>query len=442
MHWSLRNQLMVMFCGLIVITVAAVSGADSLVLAQRADRRMTRQMESIRTALKNFDFPLTEPVLRQLKSYSSADFVVTDAQGKLFSTSFAKLPNTWFNYLATLPVADDGAIDFDGARYLHVTTTTSRNDGHRVHILYPEAIWRDDRWASQYPHLLVGCLAVALGCGVGMRLARNLSAPIHLLNAHVLRVAQGDFQHVPPPDHPTELRELAGSVNRMVDDLNAMSQAIQRTERLSLIAQLSAGLAHHLRNAIAGANLAIQVHEQKCPGEKESLAVAQRQLRLTEDQIQRLLTAKEDRAPVMEAIDLAEVASHCLQLARPMFDHRRIELLGPACADHCPLTGSRQHLQQLLTELLVNALDAAGEGGWVSAELDVRSDLAILRVSDSGPGVLAALQARIFEPFVTGKPEGIGLGLTAAVRIAEMHGGTLRLLNQRPTSFEVVLPRK
>ncbi len=65
----------------------------------------------------------------------------------------------------------------------------------------------------------------------------------------------------------------------------------------------------------------------------------------------------------------------------------------------------------------------------------------MLRVTDSGRGPDRALLDRLFEPFATGKPDGVGLGLTVARRIAESHGGTIRLHDAAPTCFEVVLPR-
>jgi signal transduction histidine kinase len=63
-----------------------------------------------------------------------------------------------------------------------------------------------------------------------------------------------------------------------------------------------------------------------------------------------------------------------------------------------------------------------------------------VRILDSGPGLDRAMAERLFEPFATGKPEGIGLGLAVARKIAEAHGGSIRYIEQRPTCFEVTLP--
>jgi signal transduction histidine kinase len=97
-------------------------------------------------------------------------------------------------------------------------------------------------------------------------------------------------------------------------------------------------------------------------------------------------------------------------------------------------------LRELLLNLVLDAIEAAGAGGWVRIEFDHRADATVLRVLDSGPGASPEIADRLFEPFATGRPDGIGLGLTVAQRIAEAHGGAIRYLDERPTCFEVVLP--
>jgi signal transduction histidine kinase len=97
-------------------------------------------------------------------------------------------------------------------------------------------------------------------------------------------------------------------------------------------------------------------------------------------------------------------------------------------------------LGQLLLNLVLNGMEAAGTGGWVRVTVDPQGTGLAIRVVDSGPGPSPEIAARLFEPFVTGKPEGIGLGLAVARQIAEAHGGTIRYTGVRPSCFEVVLP--
>ena len=93
-------------------------------------------------------------------------------------------------------------------------------------------------------------------------------------------------------------------------------------------------------------------------------------------------------------------------------------------------------LQQMLLNVVLNAIEAAGPGGWVRVEGVREKEQAILCILDSGPGPPENIRSRLFEPFATGKPEGIGLGLVAARRIAQAHEGELVFKCDRPTCFE------
>jgi len=97
-------------------------------------------------------------------------------------------------------------------------------------------------------------------------------------------------------------------------------------------------------------------------------------------------------------------------------------------------------LRQLLMNLVINGIEAAGTDGWVRVELSADSAATTIRVLDSGSGLDPSLAERLFEPFATAKPEGIGLGLTVAKKIVESHGGTIGYARVGPTCFEVVLP--
>jgi signal transduction histidine kinase len=96
----------------------------------------------------------------------------------------------------------------------------------------------------------------------------------------------------------------------------------------------------------------------------------------------------------------------------------------------------------LLGNLIGNAVDAAGPGGTVEVRMTGEKGEAVVEVIDSGPGPPPEVAAKLFEPFVTGKPEGIGLGLAVAKQAADAHGGTIEWeRNEGRTVFRVVLPR-
>jgi signal transduction histidine kinase len=256
-------------------------------------------------------------------------------------------------------------------------------------------------------------------------------------------MVQGDYEPVPLPARNDELRDLVESANRLADQLDESQRAIQRGERLALLGQLSGGLAHQLRNAVTGARIAVELHERHCHSpDVESIRVALRQLALTESHLQRFLTIGRPTGLRYSQCDLRQVIADIAALVLPMCRHRNVaydERYGAQAEGN--LWADAGQLRQLLLNLVLNAVEAAGPGGWVRVELDARGADTILRVLDSGPGPSDDLLERLFEPFVTGKADGIGLGLAEGKRIAEAHGGRLTYLSQRPTCFEACLPR-
>jgi two-component system sensor histidine kinase HydH len=102
-----------------------------------------------------------------------------------------------------------------------------------------------------------------------------------------------------------------------------------------------------------------------------------------------------------------------------------------------------EQMQQILINLALNALDAMPTGGALRVELETSTVEWKLRVRDTGPGISESVRTRLFEPFVTDKVTGVGLGLVVSRRFAEAHGGSLQVLPEGPGAcFELRIPRR
>src|SRR5262249_27337817 len=124
---------------------------------------------------------------------------------------------------------------------------------------------------------------------------------------------------------------------------------------------------------------------------------------------------------------VAALVGEAVALLRPSCRHAGTELRWQPPADDLTVRGDAGQLQQLLLNVLGNAVQAAAPGGWGGVEVRGRAGRGrvVIRVGAWGPGPPAEVAARLFEPFVTGKREGVGLGLAVARQVAEAHGGQI-----------------
>jgi signal transduction histidine kinase len=271
--------------------------------------------------------------------------------------------------------------------------------------------------------------------------------PIRQLDLQTATIAGGRFQPVAVPARDDEIRDLTRSINSMTERLGRYETEVRQNEQLRTLGRLGAGMAHQLRNSATGARMAIELHLRVCPADsdRESLEVALRQLRLMESYLQRFLGLGRDRPIDRKQVDLERLVDDVFELVRPACLHSKIDLTRRRSSEQLVVWGDSESLAELLVNLILNALEAARQNGDVPPKVVVEAggekDRAVLRVLDTGVGPAVAVQQRLFEPFVTEKPGGTGLGLFVARRIAEAHRGRIDWdRREEMTCFTVELP--
>ena len=221
----------------------------------------------------------------------------------------------------------------------------------------------------------------------------------------------------------------------MAEMLARYEDQVRRSERLRTLGQLVGGLAHQLRNAATGCRIALDLHRRKCSGDddRENLDVATRQLSLMEEYLQRFLALGRPRAAQYRPLNLGETVAAVLPLVQPLAEHLRVRLDYTPPAEQITIEADAESLQQVIINLLLNAIEAAasaiggnGAGSAVGIEITgTAAGRAAVRVADSGPGPQAEIQSQMFEPLVSNKPDGAGLGLAVAREVVAQHGGEL-----------------
>jgi signal transduction histidine kinase len=225
--------------------------------------------------------------------------------------------------------------------------------------------------------------------------------------------------------------ELLGrEVCRLRQELQAKNRELERRERLAALGEMAAGVAHEIRNPLGGIGLYASLLERDLEDRPQAQDIVRRislGVRNMETVVGDILAFASESEPHCRPTQLADLLDAALTQTAPQARALGIDVdVDEAAADlvlHCD--GPR--IERALMNLMLNALDAVGEGGqvWIRTEAAENDGLVPLIVEDNGPGVPAEIVHRIFNPFFTTKDSGTGLGLAIAHRIAESHGGRL-----------------
>lgn len=451
MRWPLRNQILIPFASLTVATIVAVTLANIWLSANRTKKEIETQLVSVARTLAESTFPLTDAVLQQTKNLCGADLAVATQSEQVIALSAKKLGSLPAEYVLRSPekLELDREISIGDQEFFYtcVALDRQRQGGSllRLHVFYPVARWKAARRQAVVPSLIIGGLATLIVAVLSIVIARHVTRPVANLQAQVERISEGDFQPMNLPRRIDEIRDLALSVNRMAEVLARYEDRVRKHERLKTVGQLGGGLVHQLSNAATGCRLALDLHHRACPrGDDEELQVALRQLSLIDKYLQQFLRTGRPANRSRDQVSVQEMVDEVSPLVTSHARHLDVQLKLQLPSEPMVVEGHRDDLEQVLVNLLVNAIEATASCEQRLVQLTVSKTgerLACIEVSDTGPGPDKSLVEDIFEPLVSTKPDGAGLGLAVAREVAEDHGGRITWRRDETlTTFRVELP--
>ena len=451
--WPIRNQIFVPFAAILIVAVTTITVFSAVRAARTSKQQAVERLGQVIETLGRATFPYAPTVLEQMRGLSGAHFVVCSENDEILAATLPVTPDDLRVLPPTRAVGDLSSLDqfpllrLGEAGYLVAEVGKSpRYPAASLLVLYPENRWNQLQWEAAVPPLAVGAVTLILMLLASAWLAQRLARRIRRVERQVAAIAAGDFREVRLEHRHDEIQELVGSVNRMSAQLRQMQQTVRQTERSRLLGQLAGGLAHQLRNALTGARMAVQIHTRRCPSQgDESLQVALRQLSLTEEQVKGFLSLGRHESRGTQQCDVRELVAEVVRLVGPACTHARVELQHEVAASVPEIEADLDALKSAILNLTLNAIEAAGAEGIVALNVTVADGQVIFSVTDTGPGPPAAIAATMFEPFITSKPEGVGLGLAQAQQVAEWHGGSLTWQREADTTcfrFEVPVSRR
>jgi two-component system NtrC family sensor kinase len=420
-------------------------------------------------------------LVSDLKTRALADIVLIDKNGNLLST--------------TLPPEDNGYEALEETARFQVADLTDQSHGLNVYgrgyqVVYAPLIIRGDDigWLGVLlPEQFVvsteatsrnslslmftfGTLMILL---IGRLLAINISRPILWLRQMAEDVARGNLQQTINLRRSDEVGELAKSFdsmtlqlrertdeakrlleesierNRELAEINTrlrnMQMQLVQSEKLAAIGQLTAGIVHDVKNPLAAIQGMTELlrHDPGLPGEaRQDIGIIHKSAVNATKIVTDLLRFARQAPPELKSQDLRETVYAALYLNRSIIRKANVKLIAEVSKQPIIATYDAMQIEQVLINLIQNAVQAMPQGGYLKVVLAKENGTAKIGLFDTGVGISPENLTRIFDPFYTTKENGTGLGLSTSYGIIASHQGEIHAQSQvhRGTCFTIRLP--
>jgi signal transduction histidine kinase len=440
-HGSLRRQFLVPLVSLLLLISLTVTLAAQQFAVRSARSATEAKLRDLLELCKLARFPLTDSVLQQLGDFTGCKLQLANqvpAVDKLCTVEL--LPNQSFDaYAIELPTNANTPAS-PPSRYL-LALASPRDRLERA----AQAFWLPMATG------ILSTLAVGLAAlWIANRMVRRLES----LESQVRRIAQGNYDTVSvDPNAKDSIASLTHTINAMSQQLEKAQGEIARAERARLINIIASGMAHQLRNSLAGALLLLQTVLKRLIPPPEEIPFAIQQIQLAEESIRRLLTiSRPERSIDDQPLTVAEINKQIECYTQAMILHHQLQwrtICQPN--DDIRLVPAGNSAVSSLLNLAINAIEAHIEYqqknhanptntiGTIECCYRFKPDTHQHQwtIRDNGPGPDPTIVSQMFDPFVTGKREGVGLGLPTAALLARELGGDLQWRRQNGwTEFE------
>ncbi len=289
-------------------------------------------------------------------------------------------------------------------------------------------------------------------------LSHLVNRPIQNLITTMRKAERGDITARAVPDETFEFAELGRNFNSMItrlqkaqENLKEMhAQQMERVDRFATIGELAAGIAHEIKNPIAGIGGAIQILMEELPAgdhRREIFEEILKQIERIDQDVKDLLSYARTAKPTLEEHDINKVIQQAVFLVRDRAAQQGVDVRTRVGENIPPVEIDEKQIQQVLVNLCLNAIQAMPDGGtlYIASSMEEGEKAATfvkLEVSDTGRGIPSKNISKIFTPFFTTRHTGTGLGLPISQKIINQHGGTIEVKSKPGdgTCFTLKLP--
>ncbi len=321
---------------------------------------------------------------------------------------------------------------------------------------YEETIRKNDDIIRTAMYAL-GVGGMLMGLILGWLIARIILNPIYKLVLKVRGAAGSEVVEHIKMSPGKELEELDLHINRLIsrinqahEDLQKNRELLERSTKLAAIGKIAPALAHEIRNPLTAIKMLIYAMMQEPDLNEEKrhdLEIITHEINRVEGFLQNFLKYARPARPQMQNVAIIPVIRETLQLMQPRFKQSDITLEERHEDEKLRLKADPDMIKQIIMNLVLNAVESMGQAGTLSVVTNISSEepgrhMLQISIVDTGPGIPDEIRESMFDPFVKGKDQGVGLGLSISQRIAEQHRGWISAVNNagRGATFTIHLP--
>jgi signal transduction histidine kinase len=300
-------------------------------------------------------------------------------------------------------------------------------------------------------------ITVFLSIAISLILLKFVKRPLDSIVDNMSRVENGDLSVRINYQGKDEIGRLITSFNSMLDRLDAAKkeleqfhfQQLEQADRLASIGEMAAGIAHEIKNPLAGISAAVTIIKDGLNATDphcEILSEVLQQVQRLDKTVNDLLFFGKPSMPELACIDINEIICKTLKFASQHRSVQNVENRLELATDLPTVYADGKQMQQVFLNIILNAFQAMAGGGilTITSYLVTREDRVYVRidVADTGPGIPSQILEKIFTPFFTTKAQGTGLGLPICNKLVHLHDGEMRVAsdNSHGTVFTVELP--
>lgn len=317
--------------------------------------------------------------------------------------------------------------------------------GWRLLILQPNEHAFASIWELRRTLLIFLGLTLILGMIISLWISATIANPIIKLAEFTRDFMQDKQQQPPLLKAKGEVGELNKQFVQMINNLEQSRQDVVRVAKLAVIGEMAASMAHEVRTPLGILRSSAQMLQR----ETNLSEIGQEMIGFILSESQRLnnlvTTLLKCARPTMPDFAIHKVQTiieHTVNLLQSQADTKQIALLIDESINGHLINGDRDQLTQVFLNLIINGLQHTAPNGHINISARILSTQLDIRVCDNGVGIADDQKQSVFEPFITGRQDGIGLGLTVVQQIVLAHQGKIYITDnsQGGSCFHVILP--